>query len=88
MKTASGIIRLVQEHRFRLIDENGRDWLFILSHKAPVEWSDLEAMQAAETHVTVFYSDIDKMVAAEAHDVRLSTAPDANTAQLQQGVFR
>jgi hypothetical protein len=87
MKTVSGTIRLVQEHRFRLIDENGRDRLFILSHKAPVEWSDLVAMQQGEHSVTVVYSEIDNMLAAEAHDVQLAAAP-AEAAQQQQGVFR
>lgn len=91
MKTVSGTIRLVQEHRFRLIDENGRDRLFILSHRAPVEWSDLEAMQQAEHAVTVVYREIDNMVAAEAHDVQLAAGPAAAAAdavQQQQGVFR
>lgn len=87
MKTVSGTIRLVQEHRFRLIGENGHDRLFILSHKAPVEWSDLEAMQQAENAVTVYYSEIDNMLAAEAHDVQLSAAP-ADVAHQQPGVFR
>lgn len=86
MKTASGTIRLVQEHRFRLIDENGRDRLFILSHKAPIEWSDLAAMQQGEQSVTVAYSEIDNMLAAKAHDVQPAAAP-ADAAQ-QQGVFR
>lgn len=86
MKTVSGIIRLVQEHRFRLTDEDGRDWLFILSHKAPVEWSDLEAMQAAENRVTVRYSEVAQMVATEAHDVRLSAVPAVHAAQSQQEV--
>lgn len=87
MKTVSGIIRLVQEHRFRLIDEDGGDRLFILSHGAPVEWRDLEAIQEAERLVTVYYDEIDNMLAAEAHDVQPAAAP-ADAAQQQQGVFR
>lgn len=87
MKIVSGIIRLVQEHRFRLIDENGRDRLFILSHRAPVEWSDLVAMQQAEHAVTVAFREIDNMVAAEAHDVQLAAAA-AGAVQQQQGVLR
>lgn len=72
MKTASGVITVVQEHRFQLEDDDGRHQLFILAHDAEQEWSDLKRFEKTNSHVTVSYSEIDTLVARTAHEVRPS----------------
>jgi hypothetical protein len=70
MKTIKGVITLVQEHRFQLRDDYGRCRLFILTHDAPQEWSDLKELEKANCPVTVFYTEPGKLIAAAAHDVQ------------------
>jgi len=71
MKTVNGVITLVQEHRFQLMDDEGRHRLFILTHDARQEWSDLKRLEQDNCHVTVFYSDAGSLLASAAHEVRL-----------------
>lgn len=71
MQMASGVITLVQEHRFQLREDSGRHRLFILAHDAPQEWADLAALAHSDRHVTVFYRDIGGANACAAHDVFL-----------------
>jgi hypothetical protein len=47
---------LVQEDRFRLIDPNGRGYLFTLGHRSGVTAEQLEAWQARRQAVRVGYS--------------------------------
>lgn len=70
MKTVSGTITLVQEHRFQLRDEHGKHRLFILAHNAAQEWSDLKRLEKSNCHVRVLYTDSDNLLAATAHDVQ------------------
>jgi hypothetical protein len=69
MHTRHGVITLVQEHRFHLVDDDGAHKLFILSHDAPLEWQDLERLEKSASHVRVSYEDAPGMIAATAHDV-------------------
>ncbi len=68
-KDVNGIITLVQEHRFRLEEDMGRHRLFILTHDAALEWSDLHDMALRGCRVSVRYTDNDKLIAASAHAV-------------------
>lgn len=69
MQTSHGLITLVQEHRFRLVDEQGAHALFVLAHDAPLEWQDLERLQLAGTEVRVSHAPAPGKIAAIAHDV-------------------
>jgi hypothetical protein len=70
MKTANGVITLVQEQRFQLKGDDGRHRLFILTHDAAQEWSDLKQLEKANCPVTVFYTGEGKLSAAAAHEVQ------------------
>lgn len=69
MQTTQGVITLVQEHRFRLVDDRGGHALFVLSHDAPVEWQDLERLHLAGALVRVSHAPAPGRIAAIAHDV-------------------
>lgn len=69
MQTSYGVITLVQEDRFRLVDEQGAHALFVLAHDAPLEWQDLERLQLAGTRVRVSHAPAPGKIAAIAHDV-------------------
>ena len=64
-----GIITLVQEGRFQLVDRQGVRRLFVLAHDAPLEAADLQAWQSAGTPVRVEHEDAERLLAAVAHDV-------------------
>lgn len=69
MQTSHGVIVLVQEHRFRLVDDQGGHALFVLAHGAPLEWQDLERLQQAGQRVRVSHMPAPGKIAAVAHDV-------------------
>ena len=69
MHTSHGVITLVQEHRFRLVDDLGAHALFVLAHDAPLEWQDLERLQLAGRQVRVSHAPAPGKIAAIAHDV-------------------
>ena len=69
MQTSHGVILLVQEHRFRLVDDDGGHALFVLAHGAPLEWQDLERLQQAGKPVVVSHEPAPGKIAAIAHDV-------------------
>lgn len=69
MQTSHGLITLVQEHRFRLVDDQGAHALFVLAHDAPLEWQDLERLQLAGKEVLVSHAPAPGKIAAIAHDV-------------------
>jgi hypothetical protein len=50
-----GQITIVQEDRFRLLDEQGRGFLFTLGRKSGLSARDLHAWNRARTPVTVQY---------------------------------
>lgn len=68
-KFVSGIITLTQEHRFQLVDGNGRKIIFILSHESPVQGRDLERMEKSRAPVKVTYEDAAMLNALIAYDL-------------------
>ena len=68
-KQISGVITLVQEQRFQLTENDGGHRLFILSHDAAQEWTDLQAWKETQQPVTVYYSEAHNLIAATAHDI-------------------
>ncbi|WP_152527962.1 hypothetical protein [Lutibaculum baratangense] len=75
MKTAIGIITVVQEGRFRLSREDGSSELYILHRNAPLEPQDLKPLAARGTRVRVRYEDAPGVVAGLAHDILPATNP-------------
>jgi len=55
MKTIKGHIVLVQEERFRLLDVDGRSFLFDLAHNATAGSDDLKDWTEKRSEVTVRY---------------------------------
>lgn len=68
-KDITGVITLVQEHRFRVCDELGRNRLFILTRDAKQEWSDLVTLEQSGSLVSVRYTENASLIACSAHAV-------------------
>jgi hypothetical protein len=71
----TGRITLVQEHRFKLVDDRGVAHLFVLAHDAPLEGPELEGLQATGARVRVAYGRAPNLIALVAHDVTLDRHP-------------
>ncbi len=69
MAKMSGFITLTQEDRFQLAGEDGRKQLFLLSHSAPLDVSDLQRLERGRIRVTVHYRDADGLIAGAAHEI-------------------
>ncbi len=69
MATTSGVITLTQEDRFQLAGEDGRKQLFLLSHRAPLDVSDLQRLERNRIRVTVHYRSADGLIAGTAHEI-------------------
>ncbi len=69
MKTAIGIISVVQEGRFRLSREDGSSDLFFLHRFAPLEPQDLEPLARQQLRVKVVYEDAPGRIAGLVHDI-------------------
>jgi hypothetical protein len=59
----SGIIVLVQEQRFQLVDEEGRAHLLVLAHDLSLRPSDLRSLQRSQRTVRVEYRAVDDVFA-------------------------
>ncbi len=69
-KTLRGHIVLVQEERFRVIDESGRSYLFDLSHKSSVGNEDLLVLAETKTDVLVEYEGEPELETGVARSIR------------------
>lgn len=69
MATMSGVITLTQEDRFQLAGDDGRKQLFLLSHHAPLDVSDLQRLERKRVRVTVHYRDAGGLIAGTAHEI-------------------
>lgn len=67
MPSAEGTVLLVQESRFRLLDDHGRGGLFVLAPDAPLGPQDLPALTGRR--VRVEYEKADGLVAGIARDL-------------------
>lgn len=61
MQSMEGIVTIVQEGRFQLLDGAGVGHMFLLSHDAPLEPEQLRPLQHEQARVRVEY--------AAAHDI-------------------
>ena len=71
MRTMDGIVTLVQESRFQLVDDQGIGHLFILSHSASAEPSQLGPLQIRQARVRVSYENAPDLIASIAHKIAL-----------------
>jgi len=70
--TRTGRITVVQESRFRLVDDTGVGYLFTLGRFSRTDATQLARWLAAGARVTVAYSGLPDM-GAVAHHVRVET---------------
>ena len=57
MPTAEGVVTIVQEGRFQLVDAQGVAHLFLLSHAAAAEPEQLPPLQRRQARVRVTYTE-------------------------------
>ncbi len=55
VQTVEGMVTIVQESRFQLIDDDGVAHLFLLSRHAAAEPADLAPLQHRQTRIRVHY---------------------------------
>lgn len=68
MPTATGTILLVQESRIRLLAEDGRGMVLVLSHDAPIEPQDLPPLTGRR--VRLRYRPSPRLVAGIVDDLQ------------------
>ena len=71
MHTMVGIVTLAQEGRFQLTDDRGISHLFILSHGASAEASQLGELQHRQARIFVRYKESPDMIANIAKRIEL-----------------
>ena len=69
MPTITGRIVVVQESRFRLINDAGQARLFLLAPNAPLEPEDLGPLQRRQAMVRVTYEDAPGLIAGVAQQI-------------------
>jgi hypothetical protein len=82
MQSAEGVITLVQEGRFALVEDDGRVMHFALAHDASLEPQDLLFLKRDQRRVRVDYTEPSRLVAHVAHTLR--TADDISTKRIEQ----
>ena len=70
-QTVEGVVILAQESRFQLTDDAGVSHLFVLSHGAFAEPSDLSILQKEQARVRVRSSEAPNLKARVAHRIEL-----------------
>ena len=69
MKTIEGVVTIVQESRFQLIDDAGVGHLFILGHASRAEPDQLAPLQRHQSRVRVRYTAPRNVIGLVAHSV-------------------
>jgi len=75
MRTMEGIVTIVQEGRFQLMDDGGVSHLFLLGHKAGAEPEQLPPLQHRQARVRVQYTPARNLIGLIAHSVELADQP-------------
>ena len=75
MQTMAGVVTLVQESRFQLMDDDGIYHHFLLSHAAAAEPADLGPLQARQERVRVRYEKAANLIALTAHHIEVCGSP-------------
>jgi hypothetical protein len=76
--TLDGVVTLVQERRFQLVDDGGVAHLFVIAGDAPVDASALEACTRSARRVRVTYRPAPGLIARLATSVSVHPAEDAH----------
>jgi hypothetical protein len=69
MESIEGIVTIVQESRFQLLDRDGVSHMFVLSHSAPTEPEQLPRLQHDQAHVRVDYTQAHNIIGLLAHSI-------------------
>ena len=69
MRSIKGVVTIVQEGRFQLVDDDGRAHHFLLTHKSPAEPEQLASL--LQRRVLIRYSDPAGVLAHGARTVAL-----------------
>ena len=69
MHSVRGVVNAAQEGRFRLVADDGRVLLFVLSRNAAAEPQDLSRLQAERARIRVDYDDGGHLIAAVARRI-------------------
>ncbi len=73
-RTMSGIVTIVQEGRFQMIDDDGVYHLFLLSSRAAAETAQLTALQHRQARVRVRYKPAANLIGNTAMAISLEDA--------------
>ena len=71
MQTIEGVVTIVQESRFQLMDADGVYHHFLLSHGAAIDPADLPPLQARQARVRVGFGKASNMIARTARRIEL-----------------
>ncbi len=69
MEYIEGIVTIVQEGRFQLVDRDGVSHMFVLYHSAPPEPEQLPPLQRDQARVRVDYRQAHNIVGLLAHSI-------------------
>ena len=76
--TVDGVVTLVQERRFQLVDDRGVAHLFVIAGGAPFDAAQLEACAQSSQRLRVTYRPAPGLIARLATAVSLHSAEDAH----------
>lgn len=62
MSSMEGVVTIVQEGRFQLIDDRGVGHLYLLDHAAPLDPEQLASLQRHQSRVRVCYRQADRLI--------------------------
>jgi hypothetical protein len=69
MKRMDGVVTIVQESRFQLVDRDGVSHLFVLGHDSAAEPDQLEPLQRRQARVSVRYTEARNALGLVAHSI-------------------
>lgn len=69
-RTVTGVITLVQESRFKLVDTHGRSKLFTLGHGAAIDPEDLGPILHSGHPVTITFEATKGLIAGTVSEIR------------------
>lgn len=69
MRTIDGVVTIVQESRFQLVDDQGVGHMIVLSASSLAEPDQLEQLAACQARVRVSYSEPADVIGLLARDV-------------------
>lgn len=76
--TVDGVVTLIQERRFQLVDDGGVAHLFVIAADAPFDATQLEPCAQSARRVRVTSRPADGLIARLAISVSLDSAEDAH----------